>query len=249
MASKGKGTILNILLAVCGTVFIISTFFLYKEAMAYKEGSDEYSQWSELANLEEYDAGDPLRRVINFEELKKTNSDLVGWIYIPGTVVDYPVVQTVNNDKYLNTLFSGARNKAGAIFADYRNKLDFNDDNTLIYGHNMRNKSMFHILQNYNDQGFYDKNKIVYYYSPDGTYELRIFSAYTVHASDPYTEINFGNDYVSKVNTFIDRSEITSAYVVGPDAKIVTLSTCVYDYDDARFIVHATVHKKYYGEQ
>lgn len=248
MSNKSKNLVLNILLVVFATTFAVSGYFLYKELMVYKEGSDEYTTWVQKAvSVESGNENDPLRRVINWSELESTNSEVVGWIYIPDTVVDYPVVQCNDNDKYLNTLFSGEYNKAGTIFVDYRNTMDFTDDNTLIYGHNMRNKSMFNVLSEYSSQEFYDGHKTVYYYSPDGMYELRIFSAYTVHATDPYTDISFGDDRIESVNKFIDRSDIASAYTVGPDAKIVSLSTCAYDYDDARFVVHATVNRVYFG--
>ena len=250
--SRSKNIMLNLLLAFFILSFIVSGYLLYKELMVYKAGSDEYNAWVEKAvSVQKDDStlseNSPFLRVVDFAQLENVNSEVIGWIYIPDTIVDYPVVQTKDNDKYLNTLFSGESNKAGAIFADYRNKMDFFDDNTILYGHNMKNKSMFHILQEYKKQDFYDKHKTMYYYSPDGIYELRIFSAYTIHATDPYTTTNYGEDRSSRISELEKRSNIKPAFVVGPDDKIITLSTCTYDYDDARFVVHATVHKSKFG--
>lgn len=248
MSKKTKNLILNILLCVFAVIFAVSSYFLYKEIMVYKEGTDEYSSWAKTAIFaEDGSVNDPLVRVVNFDELKKTNPDTVGWIYIPDTVIDYPVVQSSDNDKYLHTMFSGERNKAGTIFVDYRNTMNFTDDNTVIYGHNMKNKSMFHILSKYGSQEFYDEHKTAYFYTPDGTYELRIFAAYTVNANDPYTDISFGSSSEEIINKFIERSKITSAFTLGPNTKIASLSTCAYDYDDARFVVHAAVRRMYYG--
>lgn len=250
MSKKGKNLIFNILLVIFSGIFVISGYFLYKELMVYKQGSDEYSSWVDLAiSVPEGTAAadHPLMRVVDFAKLEKVNPDVVGWIYIPDTVVDYPVVQCDNNDKYLNTLFSGETNKAGSIFVDYRNNMNFNDDNTIIYGHNMKNKSMFHILSKYSNQDFYNKHNVIYYYTIDGAYELRVFSAYTTHAADTYTNISFNNTRTDRINKLIERSTVSSAFTVGSEDKIVSLSTCAYDFDDARFVVHATVHKMAYG--
>lgn len=248
MDAKRKNFVLNILLTIFVAIFIISVYMIFKELAVYKKGTDEYEEVAQLAiTMPEELVDNPLARVVNFEELKKINSEVVGWIYIPGTIVDYPVVKGQNNDKYLNRLFSGERNKAGAIFMDYRNNLTFTDDNTLIYGHNMKNKSMFHIIKEYGKQEFYDNHKIIYYYTEDAVYELRVFSAYTVSATDPYTQVDFGSKRQERIKSFTDRSAINPAYTLLPDAKIVTLSTCSYDYDDARFVVHATAHKQYFG--
>lgn len=244
MSKKGKSIVLNILFVICACVFIVSSYMLYKEIMVYKKGSNEYSSWVDLAvTYEDGDTNNPLKRVINFDELKKTNPDVIGWIYIPDTVVDYPVVQCDNNDKYLHTLFSGENNKAGAIFVDARNTMNFTDQNTIIYGHNMKNKSMFHVLSEYGSQEFYDKHNIIYYYTIDGVYELRIFSTYTVHANDPYTSINFGEQRSDLINKFVERSAVNSSFTVGTNDKIASLSTCAYNFEDARFVVQATVNK------
>lgn len=254
VSKKRSSIILNILLIFFLSIFIVSGYFLYKEIKVYKQGSDEYSSWVDLAistpsvPKDTPKADVALMRVVDFKKLSQVNPDVVGWIYIPDTVVDYPVVQCDNNDKYLNTLFSGETNKAGAIFVDYRNKMNFNDDNTIIYGHNMKNKSMFHILSKYSSQDFYDKHNIIYYYTLDGVYELRVFSAYTVHATDSYTDISFKNQRTDRINKLIERSSISSAFTVGAEDKIASLSTCAYDFDDARFVVHATVHKMEYGK-
>lgn len=248
--TKIKNLLLNFLLFLFISLFLISGYLLYKEIMVYKQGSDEYASWAERAvSVPEGNnsADTPLLRVVDFIELEKVNPDIVGWIYIPDTVVDYPVVQTTNNDKYLNTLFSGEKNKAGTIFMDYRNNAGLTNDNTILYGHNMRNKSMFHVLSEYKKQEFYDSHKTAYYYTIDGTYELRIFSAYTTHATDDYTTTNYGDKKTARINELAARSDISPSFVVGSEDNIVTFSTCAYDYDDARFVVHATVHKARFG--
>lgn len=245
-AKSIKNTLLTILMVICALVFAVCAYFLYQELAVYKKGSSEYSAWVDTAIVSE-DKENPLRRVIDFDTLSKTNPDVIGWIYIPGTVVDYPVVQTKDNDKYLNTLFSGEKNKAGAIFMDYRNKTDFSDDNTILYGHNMKNKSMFHVLVEYANQDFYNEHKSIYYYTVDGAYEMRIFSTFRVSATDIYTATTFGSKKEEYLNTFTSRSSVQTDEKVSPDSKIVTLSTCTYEFDDARFVVQATVNKMPYA--
>lgn len=235
-----KGIFLKIFIAILIIILVIAGYFLYREIKVYRDGSNEYELIEQTFAKDEKDT--PQNRKIDFGALKQTNPEVVGWIYIPGTVVDYPVVQADNNSKYLNRTFYGKRNKAGAIFVDSRNKPDFTDDNTILYGHNMNNKSMFHMLLKYAKQDFYDNHKIIYYYTEDGVFEMRVFTAFTTKPVDSFTNINFSAKE-DNLKTLAKRAVIQSDEHIDGDENIISLSTCAYGFKDARFVVQATVNK------
>ena len=111
---------------------------------------------------------------VNFEVLKQKNSDIVGWIYLENSPINFPVVQGKDNDYYLRRLIDGTYNSAGTIFMDYRNDKNMNDWNTIIYGHNMKNSTMFGTLLNYKEQSYYDEHKIMYYITENKKYEVEL---------------------------------------------------------------------------
>ncbi|MBQ7887827.1 MAG: class B sortase, partial [Clostridia bacterium] len=112
-------------------------------------------------------------------KLREMNADYQLWLYAPGTQIDYPVVQDEGNDFYLSHLFNGDRNAAGTLFADYRNQPGLLDPNTILYGHHMRNDSMFGTLTDYEDQEYYEANPYMLVYSEDEIALLEIIAGYT----------------------------------------------------------------------
>lgn len=113
--------------------------------------------------------------VVDFEALKKNGPDIIGWITLPDSAINYPVTQTDNNEYYLRHLYDGTYNKAGCLFADYENQADFSDRNTIIYGHNMRDGSMFAVLNQYDGQPYFDTHRQMYLVTPTGGYVMEIF--------------------------------------------------------------------------
>ncbi len=173
--------------------------------------------------------------------LKSINPDIYGWIKIEGTQIDYPVVQGVDNDYYLNRTFEGEYMNSGTLFVDFNNskKLDENR-NTVIYGHNMSDGSMFHTLYNFKDSNFF-KNGVVELVTQDGIYKYEIFSAHVVHETDPYFVTSFENDeaFLSFAETMQSQSVYTKNLKFTSEDRILTLSTCTNIRDDERFAVHA----------
>ena len=118
---------------------------------------------------------------------------------------------------------------------DYRNNSDLSDQNTIIYGHNMKNATMFGTLQNYRNQDYYDEHKIMYYFTPTGNYLVKIATAYTASVESvlyKLTDLNQDN-----INNIMKQSNFKSEVSINESDKILTLSTCAYEYEDARFIV------------
>ena len=171
--------------------------------------------------------------IIDFDALAQTNPEIVGWIYVPGTNINYPVVQTNNNSKYLNTLFDGTANASGAIFLDSDDTAPgMVDQQTTIYGHHMNDGSMFNVISDTTDQATFDSMDYVYYITRDATYKLRPLATKVVE--DTYAKArtpNFEGDdglknYLSEM--------LDGASAVASDAtdraasatKVVTLVTC-----------------------
>ena len=167
---------------------------------------------------------------IDFDKLESTNNDVIGWIKVNNTNIEYPVVQTNNNDYYLNHSFDKSINSAGWIFADYKNKFDGTDKNIVIYGHNRKDQSMFGTLSNVLKKEWYeDENNRKLVLTTKHTEKIyEIFSAYQIQNEEYYIKTNFNNDNDFKefINTIKSRSVYNFQVEVDENSKILTLSTC-----------------------
>ena len=238
---KGAGRMLStIVLIIALGVFLFSAFQLFQIFRGYQKGQKEYDEVIALA-IDGNDKDEDGFRV-NFEELMSINEDTVGWIrfYPEPSQINYPVVQTTDNDLYLHKTFSANDNTVGAIFVNTYNHPDFNDKHTIVYGHRMNDNTMFHDLAKYADKDFWESNPYFYIYTPDGrkiTYHIYA-AGQILETSDSYLT-EFVND--EEFQNFIYLSEQESKYATGVDVTVndtvVTLSTCVKGEDEARFVV------------
>ena len=184
---------------------------------------------------------------VNFNELKKKNPDTVGFIKVNGTNINYPVVQTTDNDYYLNHAFDKSENDAGWIFADYRNNMVTFDKNTIIYGHGRLNNTMFGTLKNITDSSWYDNknNYIVKFSTPTENTLWQVFSIYTIPTESYYLQTEFNSD--SEYNNFLqelkNRSVKNFSAEVNSNDKIITLSTCKDVAGTKRVVMHAKLIK------
>ena len=179
---------------------------------------------------------------VDFDSLKNINSDIVGWIYFENNDISYPVLYSGDDDKYLRKSFDGEDATAGSIFVEGANNSDFEDKNTIIYGHNMRNLSMFGKLKKYTrEQDYYDNNKYIQIITPNMYYRYEIFAYESVNEDSDVYQISFENDAAieSYINKIRDLSERQTDIDVSVDDKIITLSTCSTLSSHKRFVVHA----------
>lgn len=185
---------------------------------------------------------------VDFEALQEQNPDVYAWIKVPGTAVDYPVLQSpTDNGYYLTHTIDGEEKAEGAIFTENYNTKTFEDPNTVIYGHDMKNGSMFQSLHNYMDRSFFDENREVLIYLPDEIRHYKIFAAYLYDNRHLLQSFDFGNKEIYQkylenifsmrdMNAFIDTSmEVTS------EDKIITLSTCYAGISTQRYLVQAVL--------
>ena len=179
---------------------------------------------------------------IDFEKLKEQNNETVAWIKVNNTNIDYPVVKADNNDFYLNHSFDKSKNSAGWIFADYRNKFDSTDKNIVIYGHNMRDNSMFGSLKKILDSDWYDneENINITLYTENTKYIYKVFSIYKIKSEDYYIKTEFENDneFEMFVKNLQKRSIKDFNIDVSGEDDILTLSSCANN-NKYRVVLHA----------
>ena len=191
---------------------------------------------------------EPVAIPIDFAGLQQTNPDVYAWINIPGTSIDYPILQSPDDNAYYLTHDINREEKAeGAIFTENYNDKDFEDPNTIIYGHDMKNGSMFQGLHQYMDRSFFDENRTVTIYLPDRILHYRIFAAYLYDNRHILQSFNFNNHTVYQrylegifslrdMNSFVDTS-----MKVDYEDKIITMSTCYAGDSAQRYLVQAVL--------
>ena len=245
-----RRTISNILIVVLTAVIVFSGYRLWNIFHEYRVGEKQYEQAaSDYVQVHTKDPDNTLPDSadmgpqecpisVDFEGLISENADVVGWIYCEGTQINYPVLRGKDNDAYLHHMINGQYNSAGSIFMDYRCEPDLSGYNTIIYGHHMKNGSMFASLHQYTNQSYYDEHKYMWYLTPGHIYRFDLISGYVGDAeAEIYTiftergELNSYLSFASSVSTF--EPDHTPENTNG----IVVLSTCSYEYDDARYVV------------
>ncbi|MBO5004980.1 MAG: class B sortase [Clostridia bacterium] len=188
-------------------------------------------------------------RILQLEELKKENEDIVGWIQINDTNIDYPVLQTTDNDFYMKHNYKKESSKDGSIFLDKSYNWDIPSSNLLLYGHNNKNGTMFQDLMNYKEEDFYNNHKTIRFttLNEDSTYEvMSVFYSRVYYKNEQnvfryYYFVNSENE--TDYNDFVENCKNSSIYDTGVTAnygdQLLTLSTCEYSQEDGRFVVVA----------
>lgn len=184
---------------------------------------------------------------INFDELLSINSDVIGWIVIEGTNINYPIVQSKNNTYYLKHSFYKKYSNYGTIYIDATANKDFTSQNTFIYGHYTANKSMFGELGNYMKQSFFEEHPYFIIYTPEKTLKMEIFSVHVDSASSPSYQMNFTTEDAFKnyIALMKEKSVINSNVTVNYSAdRIVTLYSCSREtnyHKQDRYYIHAKI--------
>lgn len=178
---------------------------------------------------------------VNFDNLKKINSDTVGWIKVNGTKINYPFVHTSDNEYYLKHTFDKTSNKKGWVFLDFRNDIENLSSNNILYAHGLVNNQMFGSLRKTIKPSWYNNksNHIITIATPSGTKHFEIFSSYTILPKSYYITTNFESDdeFKAFISTIKERSVYNYNVDVSTNDKILTLSSC-YD-NEKRMVLHA----------
>lgn len=242
LKQKLISTIYVIILLTFVLMFIISAVNIVKWYLGNKENEKIKQEISQSITIKENEANIQDKYIVNFEELKQKNPDTVGWLKVNGTDIEYTVVQTNNNEYYLTHNFEKKYNKSGWIFADYKNKVDGTDQNLVIYGHNIRDNSMFGTLRNVIKEEWYSNSEnhqvILITENEKAIYE--VFSVYQKENEDYYIQTNFSTEaqFTELINTIKQRSVKDFNVEVTSEDNILTLSTCANN-NDYRIVLHA----------
>lgn len=270
---KNRSVIYAILAVICLMAFVVFFFLAGQEFLTRQKAEEELealkeetsvseTQLDESETAEEADSVveepefEPLpedaaipEKELDFEQLvSEVNEDIYAWIYIPGTLVDYPMVRHPTEESYyLNRNLDGSSGYPGCIYVDPINAADFSDPNTVIYGHNMKDDSMFGSLHEYRDRQFFDENRYLYIYTPEKTLVYEIFAAYEY--SDIHLIYSFDLSNPEIFQTYLDQifeirdmtANIAEDIEVTSEDHIVTLSTCIGGKDTMRYLVQGVL--------
>lgn len=254
----------GIVILVLAAVLLVSGGMVVRRLVEYRLGDQEYEDAQELVQLPDLDAlpqpdesqeepqeeqtvyVDPYADALaamDFSALREVNSDVLGWILIPGTNLSYPLLQGDDNQYYLNHTWRKSYNSVGAIFMECRNSADLSDFNTIIYGHRMNNRSMFGILHQYTSQNYWKSHPYIYITDDNGSHRYQVFAAYEVSTSGAAYQIGFSGD--ASKQAFLDACLAQSVIDTGVTPhvydKILTLSTCTGDGHATRWVVQAVL--------
>ena len=176
---------------------------------------------------------------VDFEALRKVGGDIIGWICLPDTVINYPVVQGRDNSYYLDHFPDGTSSVGGSIFADCACPSDFSGQNTILYGHNMRDGSMFALIDDYIDPAFCEAHPFFYLNTPTRNYRVDIFAGFTTDPESFVYTTAFGeeSDFAAYLNTLRSLSDFSVPTELSSSDRILTLSTCTYSDLDVRYVL------------
>ncbi|WP_102048784.1 class B sortase [Pygmaiobacter massiliensis] len=237
----------NLLIWVLAVLLIaVPAVLLGRIFLQYQQARQEYAGLAAAYTKQELQAGQTPLRSVDWEQLRAENKDVVGWIEMPALpVLNYPVVRGADDSFYLNHSYTGAYRPAGAIFMEAQNSETFGDLHTIVYGHNVKDGSMFGGLTKFKDKTFYEENGGSFMlYTPNGSWKYEIFSIEAVEVEDPAVySIGFrkGPEYEKFLTEMKERSLYDTGVSVDEDDYVITLSTCVSGTSQTRerFVVHA----------
>ncbi len=255
---------------IAAVAIILSAICLIYIALDYRKADMEYEKLQAYVTTKKAEDTKPVNEdtkdatstqevfqpdmeiITKLGELREMNTDVTGWIAFDRLKISYPLMHPEDNLYYLTHTFSRTENKAGSIFMDAGNSANMTDFHTIIYGHNMKNGSMFGLLKRYYDEAFYEGNEYFTIYTDDKAYRYEIFSAHTVAESDEIYTIWYTPDENNvEYGSYLERMKCTSWYDTGVEIlnsdKVVTLSTCTAS-DDKRFVVHGKLIAMYVTE-
>ena len=226
-----------ILLALAfAAIAAFSAYQLLGIYIEYRQGENTYDELTQYVSTpapdtqtedatEETPVDNTVWPEVDFDALKAINDDVVGWIYLEGTKVNYPIVLGDDNNYYLNRLYDGTGNGSGSIFMDYRNTGSFEDFNNIIYGHRMNNGTMFAHVANYSNHDFFYSHPYILIMTPEANYKVEVFSAYVATVTDPSWDTTFDSDkkYLDWMNSMKARSYFETETELSDSDRVVTL--------------------------
>lgn len=226
-------------------IFVISSYYLIKDFLEYKSSNNSNNKLIENVFIESnIEKDNQEKKTIDWNKLLEINEDIIGWIKIENTNINYPIIQDNDNLKYLKHSYNGSYNSNGSIFT--LNNEPFNDNITTIYGHNMKNGIMFSELSKYMNKKFLDEHSTITIYTKEENYNATIFSCYSIGVHQEENNIKL-LDFENEIEYYKKASKY-SIDNIGKIKKIIKLSTCSYlnnhtTLTDQRYYIIAKLEK------
>ena len=210
-------------------------FKLYDYFSESQDGQDSVDHLVSAAIREE---GESAPISADFDVLQKENPDIIAWLYSEGTPINYPVVQAEDNKYYLRRLTDGSYKSNGTLFLDCRCKADFSEFSSVIYGHRMKSKAMFGTLPDYAEQEYFDEHPVMYLLTPQADYRIELIAGFMTSAgSEAYDPMDSESQRQAFLDNAVANSLFKSDVSFSTDDGFVCLSTCSYEYEDARLML------------
>lgn len=247
-------------------IFSVSAVKVIRQVLDYQKGQKNYSEALEMAGVQQPDGTDTAKSdteatveaetdsasfeetlaAIDLDSLQTVNSDVIGWIAIPDTKISYPLLRTDNNDYYLNRTWNKERNSVGSIFMEYRVSPDFSDFHTIIYGHRMRDGSMFGGLKFYGDMEYWREHPSVYIVNEAGIHQYDIFAAHEMGTSRISESISISGDAEKQdfIRYSLQHSAIDTDIVPTEQDHVLSLITCTGRGYSTRWVIQAVLNEK-----
>lgn len=265
---QNKKKLYIVISIVCLLIVLISLLAIGALLYSYKHSSDGYAQLAQEARMEptttETAAVETTVQTmptapalveipINFDYLKEQNEDIIAWITVDGTTIDYPILyDDTFNLYYLKHNYLGTATDYGSIFVLSENADDFSDFNTLVYGHNMLDGQMFAQLHKFREEEFFDEHGQILIYTPDRKLTYQVFAAYrtdnlNIIVNNDFSTEELRDAYIERIYTHTDYAFFKPKYPVAASDRIVTLSTCIGN-PDYRYLVQGVLVSDEPGE-
>lgn len=240
-----KKLLVRLFCLVCAAGLVFSLWNIWTILSEYREGDRMYESAASqyVSSQPEQQAETDLNKVpiqVDFDHLKAQNPDVVGWLYCEGTPINYPVMQGRTNDDYLYTMLDGSYNKAGSLFLDCAADPDFQDSAPVIYGHSMKNDSMFGTLHDFSKQEYYAAHPVMWLLTPEKNWRLDLIAGYiTVDTDEVYQQLGS----VEALQTYLSGVMRKSSFAADTTVEVnqveraVFLSTCSYETENSRYIL------------
>lgn len=232
-----------LVVSICAALF--AGWQLYKGLHNYAVGEDVYNKMRENTVQKENEEKEE-ETVVDFAALKAINEDICGWIRLKDSNIDYPFVYADDNEYYLDHAFDGSYTTYGTVFLDARAPEPFKDTETVLYGHHMKDGAMFADVENYKDPSYYKTHKVFEVILENEEYYMYPVAGRLISGEAGYVQFNFADEasFNNYVKGFMDNTTFKSDETLVYGCKIMMLSTCSYEYNDARYVLIGKLVKK-----
>ena len=223
-------------------IIAVSGYQVAKILLEYRAGAQQYNEVAETAAVQKSEED----ITVDWKKLMAKYDNIKAWIYSKDTVINYPIVQGEDNSYYLSHMVNGDVNGSGSLFLDCNCEKPFEQFVSVVYGHRMKDGSMFHSLIEYRDHVYYEKHPKMLLVTPDKMYDIIVFAAVTIPSDDELYAMDQRGDAEKQayIDRIMEKTELHTNIGVSTQDKLIMMSTCTYEFEDARLVVFGKLVEK-----